>query len=118
MQKTVDQTIQDVVEASICQNRAVLVVFKRHVTGAVVTALDAMVEMELQDRIKIHDEDIEKMRFARFEGRWKSSNDDPRATQLGSRSIVVWPGKLFETSVFMLAVAPGISEVRPSVHFC
>ena len=118
MSQNVNQAIQEVVEMSIRQNRAIMLVFKRNVGASVVAALDAIVEMELQDRIKIHDEDIEKMRFARFEGHWKSSNDDPRATQYTSRCIEMWPGKLFEVSVFMHAVAPGLKEIRPSVHFC
>ena len=117
MGQPVDQAMKEVVEMSIHQNRAIMVVFKAKVGKAVVAALDSIVEMEMNDRVHVHDDDIEKMRFARFEGRWKSSNDDPHANQYNSRCIEVWPGKNFKVSVFMLKVAPGISEIRPSVHF-
>jgi hypothetical protein len=117
MGQTVDQAMKEVVEASIHQNRAILVIFKARVGEAVITALDSIVEMEMSDRIHVRDDDIEKMRFARFEGRWKSSKDDRDTTQLISRSIELWPGKNFKLSVFMLKVAPGLAEVRPSVHF-
>jgi hypothetical protein len=99
------------VERIVRSKNAFAIVFKRNVSSVVVAGLDAISEMEINDRIDIpYNSDIEKMRYARFNLAWYSS-------KAHDRTVVFRPGRLFSVGWFLTRVAPAINELREYTAF-
>jgi hypothetical protein len=94
---------------AIRTNQCIKMILKRKVGKFVLTALDSLSEMETDDRIKIESDDIEKMRYARFHGTWRSKQEK-------DRTVTIQLGRLFQPSVFLENVEPSlymISTCKP-----